>query len=160
MDAIRFMAAPPVSSDSPPAAENASCPRGRRVSPPTPTGSRRSAGHPACAPWRPLFKICKGNPDRVSLARSVIRPQATAFAAQKRAPKGGGPQGRTFRGHPAVMAGRTEPAYTARKGMCARETLVGFPLRVQSPARRRPVLRCKTVPTRKKTRRSVSFFVL
>ena len=44
--------------------------------------------------------------------------------------------------------------------MCARETLVGFPLRVQSPARRRPVLRCKTVPTRKKTRRSVSFFVL
>ena len=44
--------------------------------------------------------------------------------------------------------------------MCARETLVGFPLRVQSPARRRPVLRCKTVPTRKKTRFCVSFFVL
>ena len=154
------MAAPPVSSDSPPAAENASCPRGRRVSPPTPTRSRRSAGHPACAPWRPLFKICKGNPDRVSLARAVVRLQATAFAAQKRAPKRSGPQGRTFRGHPVVMAGRTEPAYTARKGMCARETLVGFPLRVQSPARRRPVLRCKTVPTRKKTRFCVSFFVL
>ena len=50
--------------------------------------------------------------------------------------------------------------HIARKGMCARETLVGFPLRVQSPARRRPVLRCKAVPTRKKTRRSVSFFVL
>jgi len=50
--------------------------------------------------------------------------------------------------------------HIARKGMCARETLVVFPLRVQSPARRRPVLRCKTVPTRKKTRRSVSFFVL
>ena len=50
--------------------------------------------------------------------------------------------------------------HIARKGMCARETLVGFPLHVQSPARRRPVLRCKTVPTRKKTRRSVSFFVL
>ena len=50
--------------------------------------------------------------------------------------------------------------HIARKGMCARETLVGFPLRVQSPARRRPVLRCKTVPTRKKTRRSVPFFVL
>ena len=44
--------------------------------------------------------------------------------------------------------------------MCARETLVVFPLRVQSPARRRPVLRCKTVPTRKKTRFCVSFFVL
>ena len=50
--------------------------------------------------------------------------------------------------------------HIARKGMCARETLVVFPLRVQSPARRRPVLRCKTVPTRKKTRFCVSFFVL
>ena len=37
--------------------------------------------------------------------------------------------------------------------MCARETFVGFPLRVQSPARRRPVLRCKTVPTRKALQR-------
>ena len=37
--------------------------------------------------------------------------------------------------------------------MCARETFVGFPLRVQSPARRRPVSRCKTVPTRKVLRR-------
>ena len=50
--------------------------------------------------------------------------------------------------------------HIARKGMCARETLVGFPLRVQSPARRRPVSRCKTAPTRKKTRFCVSFFVL
>ena len=158
MDAIRFMAAPPVSSDSPPAAENASCPRGRRVSPPTPTRSRRSAGHPACAPWRPLFKICKGNPDRVSLARAVVRLQATAFAAQKRAPKRSGPQGRTFRGHPVVMAGRTEPAYTARKGMCARETLVGFPLHVRLSARRRPLLQRKSAHQKGAARRGGHFW--
>lgn len=141
MDAIRFMAAPPVSSDGPPAAENASCPHGRRVSPPTPTRSRRSAGHPACAPWRPLFKICKGNPDRVSLARAVVRLQ-----------------GRTFRGHPAVMAGRTEPAYTARKGMCARETLVGFPLHVRLSARRRPLLQRKSAHQKGAARRGGHFW--
>ena len=33
--------------------------------------------------------------------------------------------------------------YIARKGMCARETLVGFPLHVKSPAHRRPLLRSK-----------------
>ena len=46
--------------------------------------------------YRKEGNVCKGNLGRVSLARSVIRPQATAFAAQKRAPKRDGPQGRTF----------------------------------------------------------------
>ena len=41
------------------------------------------------------------------------------------------------------------PLYAARKGMCARETLVGFPLHVKSPARRRPLLRSKSACTKK-----------
>ena len=40
--------------------------------------------------------------------------------------------------------------HTARKGMCARETFVGFPLHVQSPARRRPLLRSKSAAPKKK----------
>ena len=39
--------------------------------------------------------------------------------------------------------------YVARKGMCARETLVGLPLRVKSSARRRPLLRSKSACTKK-----------
>ena len=39
--------------------------------------------------------------------------------------------------------------YVARKGMCARETLVGFPLHVKSSARRRPLLRSKSACTKK-----------
>ena len=53
--------------------------------------------------------------------------------------------------HPRISQGR---------GSVRGEPLTGSPTRVQSPARRRPVLRCKTVPTRKKTRFCVSFFVL
>ena len=40
--------------------------------------------------------------------------------------------------------------YIARKGMYARETLVGFPLHVKSPARRRPLLRSKSAAPKKK----------
>ena len=48
--------------------------------------------------------------------------------------------------------------HTARKGMCARETFVGFPLRVRSPARRRPLLHSKSAaPTKRDTRLCVSF---
>ena len=39
--------------------------------------------------------------------------------------------------------------YVARKGTCARETSVGFPLRVKSSARRRPLLRSKSACTKK-----------
>ena len=39
--------------------------------------------------------------------------------------------------------------YVARKGMCARETLVGFPLHIKSPARRRPILRSKNACSKK-----------
>ena len=41
------------------------------------------------------------------------------------------------------------PLYAARKGMCARETLVGFPLHVKSPARRQTLLRSKSACTKK-----------
>ena len=48
--------------------------------------------------------------------------------------------------------------YIARKGMHARETLVGFPLHVKSPARRRPLLRSKSAALTRKTPLRVSFF--
>ena len=40
--------------------------------------------------------------------------------------------------------------YIARKGMYARETLVGFPLHVKLPARRRPLLRSKSAALKRK----------
>ena len=49
--------------------------------------------------------------------------------------------------------------YIARKGMYARETLVGFPLHVKSPARRRPLLRSKSAAPKRKTPLRVSFFL-
>ena len=49
--------------------------------------------------------------------------------------------------------------YIARKGMYARETLVGFPLHVKSPARRRPLLRSKSAAPKRKTPVGVSFFL-
>ena len=49
--------------------------------------------------------------------------------------------------------------YIARKGMYARETLVGFPLYVKSPARRRPLLRSKSAAPKRKTPVGVSFFL-
>ena len=39
---------------------------------------------------------------------------------------------------------------TARKGECEGETFAGFPTRVQSPARRQPLLRSKSVAPKKK----------
>ena len=49
--------------------------------------------------------------------------------------------------------------YIARKRMYARETLVGFPLHVKSPARRRPLLRSKSAAPKRKTPLRVSFFL-
>ena len=43
--------------------------------------------------------------------------------------------------------------------MYARETLVGFPLHVKSPARRRPLLRSKSAAPKRKTPVGVSFFL-
>ena len=43
--------------------------------------------------------------------------------------------------------------------MYARETLVGFPLHVKSPARRRPLLRSKSAAPKRKTPLGVSFFL-
>ena len=49
--------------------------------------------------------------------------------------------------------------YIARKGMYARESLVGFPLHGKSPARRRPLLRSKSAAPKRKTPLRVSFFL-
>ena len=49
--------------------------------------------------------------------------------------------------------------YIARKGMYARETLVGFPLHDKSPARRRPLLRSKSAASKRKTPLRVPFFL-
>ena len=43
--------------------------------------------------------------------------------------------------------------------MYARETLVGFPLHVKSPARRRPLLQSKSAAPKRKTPVGVSFFL-
>ena len=42
------------------------------------------------------------------------------------------------------------PSHIARKGECEGETFAGFPTRVQSPARRRPLLRSKSAAPKKK----------
>ena len=42
------------------------------------------------------------------------------------------------------------PSHIARKGECEGETFAGFPTRVQSPARRRPILRSKIAAPKKK----------
>ena len=41
------------------------------------------------------------------------------------------------------------PSHIARKGECEGETFAGFPTRVQSPARRRPILRSKIAAPQK-----------
>ena len=41
------------------------------------------------------------------------------------------------------------PSHIARKGECEGETFAGFPTRVQSPARRRPILRSKIAAPKK-----------
>ena len=43
------------------------------------------------------------------------------------------------------------PSHIARKGECEGETFAGFPTRVQSPARRRPILRSKIAAPKKTT---------
>ena len=45
---------------------------------------------------------------------------------------------------------KSAPPPTARKGECEGETFAGFPTRVQSPARRRPILRSKSAAPKKK----------
>ena len=41
------------------------------------------------------------------------------------------------------------PSHIARKGECEGETFAGFPTRVRSPARRRPILRSKIAAPKK-----------
>ena len=95
-----------------------------------------------------------GFPLRVRLS-ACRRPLLQRKSAHQ---KGAARRGGHFVGHPAVMAGRTEPAYTARKGMCARETLVGFPLRVRLSARRRPLLQRKSAYQKGTARRGGHFW--
>ena len=50
------------------------------------------------------------------------------------------------------------PSHIARKGECEGETFAGFPTRVQSPARRRPILRSKIAAPKKRPPKGWSFF--
>ena len=52
-----------------------------------------------------------------------------------------------FCGCPQVLL--FAPSHIARKGECEGETFAGFPTRVQSPARRRPILRSKIAAPKK-----------
>ena len=62
-----------------------------------------------------------------------------------------------FCGCPQVLLSALLP--TARKGECEGETFAGFPTRVQSPARRRPILRSKiAAPKKKDTHEGVFLF--
>ena len=51
------------------------------------------------------------------------------------------------------------PSHIARKGECEGETFAGFPTRVQSPARRRPILRSKIAAPKKRPPKGWSFFL-
>ena len=50
------------------------------------------------------------------------------------------------------------PSHIARKGECEGETFAGFPTRVQSSARRRPLLHSKSVAPKKKRHTNVCLF--
>ena len=56
--------------------------------------------------------------------------------------------GVSFCDYPQVLS--FAPSHIARKGECEGETFAGFPTRVQSPARRRPLLRSKSAAPKKK----------
>ena len=77
----------------------------------------------------------------------------TGFFDSLNHPKGGF----SFCDYPQVLL--FAPSHIARKGECEGETFAGFPTRVQSPARRRPILRSKiAAPKRKTTQRVVFLF--
>ena len=90
--------------------------------------------------------------------RSITRPQATDFAQQNRRskkknhPKGGF----SFCNCPQVLL--FAPSHIARKGECEGETFAGFPTRVQSSARRRPLLHSKSATPKKKRHTNVCLF--
>ena len=56
--------------------------------------------------------------------------------------------GVSFCDYPQVLS--FAPSHIARKGECEGEPFAGFPTRVQSPARRRPLLRSKSAAPKKK----------
>ena len=84
-------------------------------------------------------------------SRSITRPQATTFAQQKCCSKKENTiltDGGSFCDYPQVLL--FAPSHIARKGECEGETFAGFPTRVRSPARRRPLLRSKSAAPKKK----------
>ena len=64
--------------------------------------------------------------------------------------------GVSFCDYPQVLL--FAPSHIARKGECEGETFAGFPARVQSPARRRPILRSKIAAPKKKRHTFVCLF--
>ena len=75
-------------------------------------------------------------------------PADTAVSNQEHAKKITTQMGGDLCDCPQVLLSALPP--TARKGECEGETFAGFPTRVQSPARRRPLLRSKSAAPKKK----------
>ena len=84
-------------------------------------------------------------------------PADTTVSAEEHAKKITTQMGGDLCDYPQVLL--FAPSHIARKGECEGETFAGFPTRVQSPARRRPILRSKiAAPKKTTTQRVVVFF--
>lgn len=94
-------------------------------------------------------------------SRSITRPQATTFAQQKCCSKKENTiltDGVSFCDYPQVLL--FAPSHIARKGECEGETMAGFPARVPSPARRRPLFAKQKVLHQKEKTHAVCLFFL
>ena len=74
-------------------------------------------------------------------------PADTTVSAEEHAPKITTQMGGDLCDYPQVLL--FAPSHIARKGECEGETFAGFPTRVQSSARRRPILRSKIAAPKK-----------
>ena len=74
-------------------------------------------------------------------------PADTTVSAEEHAKKITTQMGGDLCDYPQVLL--FAPSHIARKGECEGETFAGFPTRVQSPARRRPILRSKIAAPKK-----------
>ena len=80
---------------------------------------------------------------RFAQVEAVSSNLPAAFQKQNPIPS----DGVLFCDYPQVLL--FAPSHIARKGECEGETFAGFPTRVQSPARRRPILRSKIAAPKK-----------
>ena len=84
-------------------------------------------------------------------------PADTTVSAEEHAKKITTQMGGDLCDYPQVLL--FAPSHIARKGECEGETFAGFPTRVQSPARRRPILRSKIAAPKKTTTQRVVVFL-